>query len=329
MSEDEEQRLIREFKESQERAEKDAEDEDKVKYEGVNFSEALRQKGFNENRPPISSSEKEKMRNVQNELSMYTTVSPVETESGIDRKVLNPYDPNIQAMNKYFVYKNTNTGEWIPTQHSYILYWMAAYASTFGLDKYLDRSVILKTPKNHPYKGRYRYPDSINPFKKEMEDRINKDFPKIMQNMANVVWKTNYKDDGGMTYIAPIEPGSHRGHTKSVEIRFDEDSNSFTLKGPKDSVRIPSTYVQQESEMKPVIRKLLSRSELYSNLKNTLSTLNVEINQNIIKEILQNNKELNFIRRTPEQKEAVKGAIIESISELIEFEIRKIMQEEA
>jgi hypothetical protein len=48
--------------------------------------------------------------------------------------------------------------------------------------------------------------------------------------------------------------------------------------------------------------------------------------ENIIKEVLQNNRELNFLRRTEEEKEAIRGAIIAAVDEIVHAEITKIIK---
>ena len=51
-----------------------------------------------------------------------------------------------------------------------------------------------------------------------------------------------------------------------------------------------------------------------------------DISENIIKEVLQNNRELNFLRRTEEEKEAIRGAIIAAVDEIVHAEITKIIK---
>ncbi len=293
------------------------------------YRQVLKEKGINLNSPAISESENERRRQIENEVGLFSTVGPVQDSSGqLDRQYVDPYNPKTSPLHKYFGYFDKEKQEWHPTQYSYILYYMSVFASVFGLEKHLDNTKPLTAPKQHPYKARYpTYPDTIFPFKKEMEDRITKDFPTIANALRQSVWTRSVRNEGGADYITPPAPDGDKRFSDAVQIRFIEGENAWTVKGPTKSLRLPSVYVPEESEMDRVTGKILSKAQIYRKLENAVGVLKNDIAEQIVKEILQNNRELNFRRRTPRQKEMIRGAIINAINEIISGEVKKIIHE--
>lgn len=291
------------------------------------YDEVLRQKGIDPSREPLSDLERQRRQNVENEINMYSTIGEIEGPDGLSRHYVDPNNPKMSLLHKYFGYFDREKNEWHPTQFSYILYYMNVYAPEFGLEEYWDRTKEIHTPREHPYKNKYKLPEVIYPFKKEMEDRILKDFPNLMSALSKVVWKTNVNKREGLPYIAPPAPDSDRRFSDTVQFRFLEGDNSFTVKGPKSAIRIPSEYAGGESDMNRVTKQVLSKMEMYPKLSKAIEALRKDINDNLLRELLLRNRELNFRRRDEKEKEEIRGALIDAINEVITGEITKIIQE--
>jgi len=292
------------------------------------YEDVMRDRGIDPSRPALSEVERERRRQMEEEMNLYSTVGEIASPDGeLQRHYVDPYSPNISPLHKYFGYYDKETNEWHPTQYSYVLYYMSVYAPEFGLTDYWDRSRKMVPPKTHPYQSNYRYPGSVFPFSKEMEDRITKDFPAIVAALSKSLWKTSFRSEGGISYLVPPEPAGDKRFADSAQIRFLEDENAFTVKGPKNAVRIPSTYVEEESDISRVTKTILSKSELYPKLSTLIESMRTEITDQILREVLLKNRELNFRRRTPEEKEAIRGAIIDAINEILSGEVTKIVQE--
>ena len=287
----------------------------------------MRQKGIDPSRRPLSALEKQRREAVENEINLYSTIGEVSGDSGLNRHYVDPNSPDASLLHKYFGYYDKDKNEWHPTQFSYILYYMNVYAAEFGLEEYWDRTKEIHTPKGHPYANKYKLPEVINPFKKEMEDRILKDFPNIMGALSKVVWKTNINKREGLPYISPSAPEGDKRFSDTVQFRFMPEDNSFTIKGPKSAIRIPSEYSGQESDMKRVTSKVLSKSAVYPKLTDAISSLKKDIVENIFREILLRNRELNFRRRNDEEKEEIRAAIVSAINEILTGEVSKIIYE--
>lgn len=293
------------------------------------YRQVLKDKGIDFNAPPISESEKERRRQIEGEVGLFSTVGPVQDSAGsLDRQYVDPYNPKTSLLHKYFGYYDKEKQEWHPTQYSYVLYYMSIFASVFGLEKYLDTTKPLTAPKSHPYKNKYpTYPEIVFPFKKDMEDRITKDFPNLATAMKQSAWVSAVRNEGGSDYIAPPAPDGDKRFSDSVQIRFLEADNGWTVKGPVKSQRVQSTYVPEESEMDRVTGKILSKAQIYMKLRGAIENLKAEISDKVIREVLQNNKELNFQRRTTKQKEMIRGAIINAINEIMSGEVKKLIHE--
>jgi hypothetical protein len=165
-------------------------------------------------------------------------------------------------------------------------------------------------------------------FKPEMEDRLFADFPKIMAAIQNNVWNTNVHSREGLPYVTPTPPTEDRRFSGGVEIRYMPDQNAFMVRGPKTKPEIiESTYDPEYSDALRLTKKILSKSELYPKLDGAIAALKKDIVDNVLREVINQNRELNFLRGSPEAKEQVRGAIINAINELLSAEVVRIVDE--
>lgn len=327
----------RQDKENKRRGDKDprqAITPDQIEERSISYTEALKQRGINPDQEPLSRSEIERHRKIQEELNPFSTIGEVEGKAGSVRHYVDPNSPTTSPLNKYFGYYDKETQRWYPTQFSYIMFFLSAYAPELGLTGFLDRSrrVDLSHPsfRTHPYRRRYgqRLRDEFFMFKPEMEDRLFTDFPKIMAAIRNNVWDTNVHTREGLPYVTPTPPTEDRRFSGGVEIRYMPEKDAFMVRGPKAKPEIiPSSYEAGQSDALRLTKKILSKSELYSKLDGAISALKKDITDNVLREIISQNRELNFMRGSPEAKEQVRGAIINAINELLSAEVIRIINE--
>jgi hypothetical protein len=161
-----------------------------------------------------------------------------------------------------------------------------------------------------------------------MEDRLFSDFPKIIQAIKDNSHDLDIRTNEGLPYISPRAPDADRRFSGGVEVRFDPEDETFMVRGPRTKpIRFKSSYVPEQSEAARVTSKILSKSALYPKLEAAISALKSDINNNILKEILSENRELNFQRTSPEKKEMIRGAIISAVNEILEAEVIRIIEE--
>jgi hypothetical protein len=105
------------------------------------YSEVLKQRGISPERESLSFSEGERRRKIEEELGLYSTIGEVEGLEGTTRHYVDPNHPQGSPLHRYFGYYDKEKGEWHPTQYSYIMFFLAAYAPELGL---VDFSLIEK-----------------------------------------------------------------------------------------------------------------------------------------------------------------------------------------
>lgn len=342
---EEEQRQIEEFlkerkrrdQEARRRGDKDprhAISPDQVEENPFSYAEALRQRGVNPDQEPLSRSEIERHRKVQEELNLFSTIGEIPGDAGSMRHYVDPNSPTSSPLHRYFGYYDKESNRWHPTQFSYIMFFLSAYAPELGLTEFWDkgRRVDLshESFRTHPYRRRYgdRLRDEFFLFKPEMEDRLFADFPKIMAAIQNNVWDTNIHRREGLPYVTPTPPTRDRRFSGGVEIRYMPEQDSFMVRGPKTKPEIiESTYVPEQSDALRLTKKILSKSELYPKLDTAINALKKDITDNILREVISQNRELNFLRGSPEAKEQIRGAIINAINDLLSAEVVRIVDE--
>lgn len=307
---------------------------DQVVEKSPYYVDVLKQHGINPDSEPLSKSEIERQRKIREEIEPYATIGEVETAAGSVRHYVDPNGPSASPLNKYFGYYDKDKQRWYPTQYSYIMFFLSAYAPELDLTRFWDRSrrvdLSHQSFKSHPY--RRKYPDRLRHefflFKPEMEDRLYSDFPKIMAAIRNNVWDTNVHTREGLPYVSPTPPDSDKRFSGGVEIRYMSEHDSFMVRGPQTKPEIiKSTYEPEASDALRITKKVLSKVELYTRLGESITSLKKDITDNILREILASNRELNFIRRDPQSKEMVRGAIVSAVNELLNGEVIRIVNE--
>lgn len=342
---EQEQKAIEEFLRQKEREEREAKrrgeknphqaiDPEQIKEVYFPYEEALKQRGIDPATQPLSKSEVERRRKIEDELSYFSTIGRVEHEKGSSHQYVDPNHPEISPLHKYFGYYDKESKSWHPTQYSYILFFLSAYAPELGLTDFWDRSRRVDMNhvsfRRHPYRRRYadRMRGEFFLFKPEMEDRLFTDFPKIMEAIKNNVHDTNIHTTEGLPYVAPTPPEADRRFSGGVEVRYYPHDNTYMVRGPRTKpIRFQSAYVPESSDTLKIIKKVLTKSELYPRLQNSIAELKQEISGNILREIIGQNRELNFLRNSPENKEQVRGAIVKAITEILEAEVSRIIDE--
>lgn len=278
---------------------------------------ALKFRGVDPTYQPLSDAEIEKNRRILSGLEPYIAL---DMEDVPDKYYMDPLNPKATLMHKYFGYYRD--GKWYPTQFSYLIYYMDIYAPEFGLTSYLDRGNALKVPEGHPYlSGRFhRKPNSIQPFNKEMEERITNDAPALLKALSKSVWNTQIKKDSkGTAYIVPNEPLGSKLHSDANFIYFDPKTNTFTVKGAKQIIPVISSYVPGHAKSERLSYVISSRLKLYPDFRRAIIGFadNIEI---IVPKILHNMK-IDFESLPASEQEEIRGAIIESIVEVMSGEI--------
>lgn len=305
---------------------------DQVAERPLPHSQKVQELGFDSETEPLSESERERRDKKIREINLFSTIGEVEGLDGAERQYVDPSDPSASRLHKYFGYYDKETQRWYPTQFSYIMFYMAAHARELGMKDFLDESNPIsldhKSFRRHPYRRQYAkkilQEQYLYPFTTEMEDRILTDFPKIVWAMNQGMHDTTRKTNEGLPYLAPKYDDLGGGH----EIRFFPEENAFTVRGPLGSAEtIHSQYSEGASDAERITKRVLSKSALYPKLAEAIATLREEIESNVLREIVNQNRELNFMRGQPESKEQVRGAIVQAISELLEDEVRKIVKD--
>lgn len=298
------------------------------------YSQALKQRGIDPEQQPLSRSEVERRQRVEDELNYFSTIGEVQGLEGSTRQYVDPNHPELSPLHKYFGYYDKETKTWHPTQYSYIMFFLSAYAPELGLTEYWDRSrrvgLSHESFRRHPYRRKYgdRMRGEFFLFKPEMEERLYADFPKIMEAIKHNVHDININTREGLPYIAPRPPESDKRFSGGVEVRYFPENDTFMVRGPRTKpMRFKSQYNPAYSESLKITRKVLSKSELYPKLESAIESLRQDIKDNILREIVNQNRELNFLRNSPEAKEQVRGAIINAINEILKSEVTKIIEE--